>query len=76
MPTATMEEVQAHLPELLDALTPGEDVLITRDGRPVAVVTLPPSPSWPCQPGSAKGRTFWMAPDFDAPLDDFDEGGE
>ena len=26
---------------------------------------------WPCEPGIAKGRPFWMAPDFDAPLDDF-----
>jgi antitoxin (DNA-binding transcriptional repressor) of toxin-antitoxin stability system len=73
MHTATMEEVQSHLPELLDRLAPGDEVVITRDGQPVAVVTKPPRISWPCQPGSAKGRSFWMAPDFDAPLDDFAE---
>ena len=42
-----------------------------RGGEPVAVVTRPPRTSWPSQPGTAKDRTFWMAPDFDAPLDDF-----
>jgi hypothetical protein len=29
--------------------------------------------SWPSQPGTAKDRSFWMAPDFDAPLEDFAE---
>ena len=28
---------------------------------------------WGCQPGSAKDVTIWMADDFDAPLEDFDE---
>lgn len=73
MHTATVEEVQSHLPELLDQLAPGDEVVITRDGQPVAVVTKPPRTSWPCQPGSARGRSFWMAPDFDTPLDDFAE---
>lgn len=39
MHTATMEEVQSHLPELLDKLTPGDEVVITRGGRPVARLT-------------------------------------
>jgi predicted RNase H-like HicB family nuclease len=29
--------------------------------------------TWPCQPGSAKHIPHWMAPDFNAPLDDFRE---
>jgi antitoxin (DNA-binding transcriptional repressor) of toxin-antitoxin stability system len=39
MHTATMEEVQSHLPELLDKLTPGDEVVITRGGKPVARLT-------------------------------------
>jgi hypothetical protein len=36
-------------------------------------LTRPPRTSWPCQPGSAKDTKHWMAPDFDAPLEDFKE---
>jgi hypothetical protein len=28
---------------------------------------------WPCQAGSYRKTEFWMAPDFDAPLDEFKE---
>ncbi len=73
MTTVTLEEAQAQLPELLDRLQPGEEVTITANGAPVAQVRKTGQASWPCQAGAAKGRAFWMAPDFDAPLDDFRE---
>jgi antitoxin (DNA-binding transcriptional repressor) of toxin-antitoxin stability system len=41
MITATVEDVQARLPEFLDRLADGEEVVITRDGRPVAALSLP-----------------------------------
>jgi antitoxin (DNA-binding transcriptional repressor) of toxin-antitoxin stability system len=62
-----------HLEELVEGMTPGEQLVLTKDGEAVAVVTRPPRTSWPCQPGSAKDRSFWMAPDFNAPLEDFAE---
>ena len=61
------------LPELVAGMTPGDELVLTAGGEPVAVVTRAPRTSWPCQPGTAKDRTFWMAPDFDAPLADFAE---
>lgn len=73
MNTITLEEAQAHLPELLDRLQPGEEITITNQGHPVAQVRKAERTSWPCQAGTAKGRSLWMAPDFDAPLDDFKE---
>lgn len=72
MATVSIEEAQAHLPELLARLQPGEEVTITAHGQPVAHVKKAERTSWPCQAGSAKGKV-WMAPDFDAPLDDFKE---
>jgi hypothetical protein len=42
-------------------------LVLTTDGEPVAVVTRPSLARWPSEPGTAKGRSFWMAPDFDAP---------
>ena len=62
---------QPKLAEIVAGMTPGEEVVLTANGAPVAVVTRPPRDRWPCQPGSAQDRTFWMAPDFDAPLEDF-----
>jgi len=36
MPTVTIEEAQAKLPELIEQLSPGEELVITRDAHPVA----------------------------------------
>lgn len=37
----TVTEARAALPEVLDRVTAGEEVIITRHGRPVAVVVRP-----------------------------------
>ena len=71
--TLPLAAVQPKLAELVAGLSPGEELVLTTAGEPVAVVTRPSRASWPCQPGSAKDRSFWMAPDFDAPLEDFAE---
>jgi antitoxin (DNA-binding transcriptional repressor) of toxin-antitoxin stability system len=73
MPTVTMKEAQAKLPELIHTLLQGEELLITEDDLPIATLTRSPRTSWPCQPGSAKDKEHWMAEDFDAPLEDFKE---
>jgi antitoxin (DNA-binding transcriptional repressor) of toxin-antitoxin stability system len=73
MASVTIEEAQAKLPQLIESLTPGEEVVITRDGQPWAQVKKTERTSWPCQAGSYRKAEFWMAPDFDAPLDDFKE---
>jgi antitoxin (DNA-binding transcriptional repressor) of toxin-antitoxin stability system len=73
MTAVTLEEAHAKLPELLDRLQPGEEMTITAAGQPVAQVKKAEPTSRPCQAGTAKDRKFWMAPDFNAPLDDFKE---
>jgi antitoxin (DNA-binding transcriptional repressor) of toxin-antitoxin stability system len=73
MTVLTLEEAHAKLPEILERLHPGEGLTITSSGQPVATVIKSERTTWPCQAGTAKGRTFWMAPDFDAPLEDFAE---
>jgi prevent-host-death family protein len=69
MKTVTLEEAQARLAELLDQLQPGEEITITHGGQPLALVKKAERTSWPCQAGSYRKSEFWMAPDFDAPLD-------
>jgi hypothetical protein len=54
-------------------MVPGEELVLTVQGEPKAIVTRPSRTSWPCQPGTAKDTKHWMAPDFDAPLEDFAE---
>ena len=71
MPTVKIEDAQAHLPQIIAGLNPGEPLTITKDGEPVATLTRHRSKSWPCKAGSARELPHWMAPDFDAPLEDF-----
>ncbi len=74
MPTVTLSEAQARLPELIAALVPGEQLRITENDRIVAVLSpvRSPAPS-PRQAGSAKDKIVAMSADFDATPEDFTE---
>lgn len=73
MTTINLNEANVPLAEIVLLLKPGEQVSIVRDGQPVALLTRTSSQQWPCQAGSAKATKHWMAPDFNAPLEDFRE---
>lgn len=64
-------EAKAHFAELVRRAGAGEEIVIARDHKPVARLTSARLPG-ARQPGSARGL-FTMAPDFDAPLPDFEE---
>ena len=61
----------ASLHQLVEGMVPGEELVLTEQGEPKAIVTKPSRTTWPCEPGSAKDTKHWMAPEFDAPLEDF-----
>jgi antitoxin (DNA-binding transcriptional repressor) of toxin-antitoxin stability system len=72
--TVSLEEAQLHLAELIERLTPGEEIVITRADQPVAkLISQKALPQKPRQPGTLKGAILYMADDFDAPLEDFKE---
>ncbi len=75
MATVTIQEAQAQLTDLIHRLAPGEEVLITDNDQPVACLgsTAATPPKKPRQLGTLKGTVLYMAPDFDAPLEDFNE---
>ena len=73
MPTLNLDDAQAHLREIVTALQPGEEIVQTENGQPIAKLVKTERTSWPCQAGSAKGKILWIAPDFDAPLEEFKE---
>ena len=74
MTTVTIQEAQATLMDLIHRLPPGDEVVITENNQVVArLARTEPDQQWPCKAGSAKDSIHWMAPDFDAPLDEFKE---
>ena len=73
MATVNLDDAKAHLPELILGLSPGEELVIVQAGQPLATLTRTGSNQWPCKAGSAMNTKHWMAPDFDAPLEDFRE---
>ena len=70
--TVTIEEAQAHLAELVSQLAPGEEIIITDKQQPVARL-LPVETKGQRKLGTMRGSIKYIAPDFDAPLDDFKE---
>ena len=73
MTTVNLDDAQAHLREIVSRLLPGEEVVLTDNGHPLARLVRAERTSWPCKAGSAKDTVHWMAPDFNAPLDEFKE---
>jgi len=63
-------EAKARLPSLVRETLSGAEVIIAKDNKPL--VKLVPVSGGRRMPGTAKGQ-IWMSPDFDAPLEDFDE---
>lgn len=78
MPTITVEEAQADLSLWIDRLEPGDEIIITRDQKPVARLTgTSEAASKPLRKlGTMKGSVVFISEDFDAPLDEFLESLE
>ena len=74
MSSLTVQEAQAKLSELIHNLKPGDEVVITDNDQPVARLVAAEQPQRvPRRPGTLRATVKYMAPDFDAPLDDFTE---
>lgn len=68
----TLREAQDHLQELIQDAQAGKTVVILGEqDQAVQLVPLPVTKK-PRRPGSARGQ-IKIAPDFDAPITDFDE---
>ncbi len=67
--TYKLADAKAHFSEIVQKAMLGESIIVTKENRPVVkIVAIKPVKR---APGTGKG--VWMAPDFDAPLDDFAE---
>ncbi len=65
-----LDQVQTHLSRLIEQALQGEEVVITRADQPILKLVRVPNDIPQRKRGSAKGQ-IWIAPDFDAPLEDF-----
>ncbi len=73
MTSVTLELAQANLPELIDHLSAGEELVITRDARPIARLVAEEQPKRkPRKAGNCQGMMIIVADD-DEHLRDFAE---
>jgi prevent-host-death family protein len=69
MPQFSLAAAKAHFSELVRRAMLGEEVVVTKENKPVVkIVPVKPAKR---KPGTGKG--IWMSPDFDEPLEDFGE---
>ena len=72
MSTVTLEDAQAQLPELIEHLAPGEELVITRNARPVARLMGPVGDSLQPVFGRGRGKVVVVAEDEEH-LKDFED---
>ncbi len=72
MQTIPVEQAEGHLAEIIEKLPPGEEILLTRDAKPVATIRATPPPL-PPRFGTLKGSILYIAPDFEAIPEGFED---
>ena len=72
MQTMPLDQAEGHLAEIVDRLAPGEEIVLTRDDKPVAKLIGTPGEKCRPLPGRGKGMLTILAEDNDH-LKDFAE---
>ena len=67
MDTVNIYDAKTRLAQLVDKAAAGEDVVVSRNGKPLARITRLEQPKRPIRFGVLKGKLI-IATDFDAPL--------
>lgn len=69
METVNIYDAKTRLSQLVDKAASGEDVVVSRNGKPLVRITRLSAPKRRIKFGVLKGK-IKVAPDFDAPLPD------
>lgn len=64
---------KAHFSALVEKAMRGEEVIIAKDHKPVAQLVALQRPPGPRRPGSGKGQILYLADDFDAVPEGFED---
>lgn len=66
-------EAKAHFSELVQKAMLGEEVVIAKGNKPVLKLVPLEKPRQPRKPGSGKGQILYIAADFDALPEGFED---
>ena len=74
MNAIAVEQAEGHLAEIIEKLSPGEEIVLTRADKPVATIrATPPQPKKQPRFGTLRGSILHIAPDFDAIPEGFED---
>ncbi len=73
MAVFNIAEAKTKFSALVQKAMLGEEVIIAKDNKPVLRLVALNQPGAPRKPGSGKGQILYIAPDFDATPEDFDD---
>jgi prevent-host-death family protein len=71
MLTVNVHEAKTHLSKLLERVMNGEQIIIAKAGKPIAILTPISEMPQPRIPGNDAGKVV-IGADFDEPLPEFD----
>jgi antitoxin (DNA-binding transcriptional repressor) of toxin-antitoxin stability system len=71
--TIAVQQAEGHLAEIIDKLAPGEEIVLTRDNKPVATIRAAPTSGDPPRFGTLRGSILYITPDFDAIPEGFED---
>jgi hypothetical protein len=72
--TISLEDLKVTLTELLNSLSPRDELILTRNQEPVGSLRSDARKQGKRPPlGLGKGTILFMSPDFDAPLEEMKE---
>mgnify|MGYP001571136658 FL=1 len=66
-------EAKAHFSKLVQKAVLGEEVIIAKDNKPLVKLVPLGKLGQPRTPGSGKGQILYIAPDFDATPEGFED---
>jgi antitoxin (DNA-binding transcriptional repressor) of toxin-antitoxin stability system len=74
MQTIPLDQAEGRLVEIVAGLSPDEEIVLTRDEKPIATIrAAPASPREPPRFGTLRGSILYIAPDFDAVPEGFED---
>lgn len=73
MTQVTIHEAKTHLSRLIRQVLAGEEVIIAKGKQPLVKLVMLPELRQQRRIGGAKEVVTFLADDFDAPLDDFED---
>jgi antitoxin (DNA-binding transcriptional repressor) of toxin-antitoxin stability system len=73
MAQVTIHEAKTHLSRLIQRALDGEEIIIAKGNKPLVKLSVLPEARPQRQIGMAKGLVTYIAEDFDAPLEEFED---